>query len=158
MILVFKPFKVGDFIEAQGHSGTVHAIQIFNTILKTPDNKTVVLPNAPVSTGAMVNYSTEQRRRVDLSFGIGYGDDIDQARGVIEKLIASDDRIHAEPAPMVVVGELADSSVNLTVRVWTDSGDYWGVHFAMLEHVKKRFDAEGISIPFPQMDVHTTAA
>lgn len=158
MILVFKPFKVGDFIEAQGHSGTVHAIQIFNTILKTPDNKTVVLPNAPVSTGAMVNYSTEQRRRVDLSFGIGYGDDIDQARGVIEKLIASDDRIHAEPAPLIVVGELADSSVNLTVRVWTDSGDYWGVHFAMLEQVKKRFDAEGISIPFPQMDVHTTAA
>ncbi|MCB9178826.1 MAG: mechanosensitive ion channel [Flavobacteriales bacterium] len=158
MILVLKPFKVGDFIEAEGHSGTVRSIQIFHTILTTPDNKTIVLPNAPVSTNAIVNYSTEARRRVDFSFGIGYGDDIDKARTVIEGLISADRRIHQDPAPLIVVGELADSSVNLTVRVWVDSGDYWGVHFDMTEQVKKRFDAEGISIPFPQMDVHTHTA
>jgi small conductance mechanosensitive channel len=155
MILVFKPFKVGDFIEAQGHSGTVHAIQIFNTILKTPDNKTVILPNAPVSSGAMVNYSTEERRRVDLSFGIGYGDDIDQARKVIEGIYAADQRVLKDPEPFIAVSELADSSVNFVVRLWVDAGDYWGVHFDTIEAVKKRFDAEGISIPFPQMDVHT---
>lgn len=158
MILVLKPFKVGDFIEAEGHSGTVRSIQIFHTILTTPDNKTIVLPNAPVSTNAIVNYSTEARRRVDFTFGIGYGDDIDKARKVIEGLITADKRIHQDPAPLIVVGELADSSVNLTVRVWVDSGDYWGVHFDMTEQVKKRFDAEGISIPFPQMDVHTHTA
>lgn len=157
MVLVFKPYKVGDFIEAQGHSGTVHAIQIFNTILKTPDNKTVILPNAPVSSGALVNYSTEAQRRVDLTFGIGYGDDIDKARQVIGALIEKDARILREPAPQVVVGELADSSVNFTVRLWVNKADYWGVHFDITEQVKKGFDAQGISIPFPQMEVHTRA-
>ncbi|HQW05287.1 MAG TPA: mechanosensitive ion channel [Flavobacteriales bacterium] len=156
MILLFKPFKVGDFIEAQGHSGTVRSIHIFNTILKTPDNKTVVLPNAPVSSGAMVNYSTEAKRRVDLTFGIGYGDDIDKARGVLEAIIAADKRVLNDPAPFTAVGELADSSVNFVVRLWVESGDYWGVHFNTIEQVKKRFDAEGISIPFPQMDIHRT--
>ena len=158
MILVFKPYKVGDYIEAQGHSGTVHSIQIFNTVLKTPDNKTVILPNAPVSTGALVNYSTEPRRRVDLAFGIGYGDDIDQARRVLDGVIATDARILKDPAPFVAVSELADSSVNFVVRLWVEAGDYWGVHFDTIEQVKKRFDAEGISIPFPQMDVHTHSA
>jgi small conductance mechanosensitive channel len=155
MLLVFKPFKVGDTIEAQGHLGTVHSIQIFNTILKTPDNKTVILPNAPVSSGAMVNFSTEAQRRVDHSFGIGYGDDIDKARSVIESILKADARILKDPAPMIAVGELADSSVNFTVRSWVKSEDYWGVHFDTIETVKKRFDAESISIPFPQMDVHT---
>lgn len=157
MILVFKPFKVGDLIEAQGYTGTVSSIRIFNTILKTPDNKTIILPNAPVSSGAMVNYSTEARRRVDLSFGIGYGDDIDKARKTIEGVIAADKRILKEPEPFIAVAELADSSVNFVVRVWVESADYWGVHFNTIEQVKKRFDADGISIPFPQMDVHTHA-
>jgi len=157
MILVFKPFKVGDFIEAQGHAGTVHSIQIFNTILKTPDNKTVILPNAPVSSGAMVNFSTEETRRVDLSFGIGYSDDIDKARSVIKHIFEADDRVLQEPAPFIAVSELADSSVNFVVRLWVKSGDFWGVHFHMIEEVKKRFDTEEISIPFPQMDVYTHA-
>ena len=155
IILLFKPFKVGDFIESQGHSGTVHSIQIFNTILKTPDNKTVILPNAPVSSSAMVNYSTEARRRVDFSFGIGYGDDIDKAKDVLMSIVKSDERVLQDPAPFIAVGELADSSVNLTVRLWAEAGDYWGVHFRTIEEVKKRFDAEGISFPFPQMDVYT---
>ena len=158
MILVFKPYKVGDFIEAQGHSGTVNSIQIFNTVLKTPDNKTVILPNAPVSTGALVNYSTEAQRRVDLAFGIGYGDDIDKARSVLDEVIAADQRILKDPAPFVAVSELADSSVNFAVRLWVNAGDYWGVHFDTIETVKKRFDVGGISIPFPQMDVHTHAS
>ncbi|MCB0795864.1 MAG: mechanosensitive ion channel [Flavobacteriales bacterium] len=158
MILVLKPFKVGDVIEAQGHTGVVKSIQIFNTFLTTPDNKTVILPNAPVSTGAMVNYSTEPQRRVDMVFGIGYGDDIDQARAVIEGLIAQDQRILRDPAHQVVVSELADSSVNFAVRVWVQSADYWNVKFEMTEQVKKRFDAEGISIPFPQLDVHRVGA
>ncbi|MEZ4806297.1 MAG: mechanosensitive ion channel [Flavobacteriales bacterium] len=158
MILLFKPYRVGDFIETQGHSGTVNSIQIFNTILKTPDNKTVVLPNAPISSGALVNYSTEEQRRVDLTVGIGYGDDIDKARSVLQGIIAADERILKDPEPLIVVGELADSSVNFVVRLWVKSSDYWGVHFHTTEQVKKRFDAEGISIPFPQMDVHTHTA
>jgi small conductance mechanosensitive channel len=154
MIILFKPFKVGDFIDAQGYSGTVKEIQIFNTILKTPDNKTIIIPNGGLSTGAMTNYSTEPQRRVDFVFGIGYGDDIDKARGVIEGLIAKDDRILKDPAPFVAVSELADSSVNFVVRVWADAGNYWGIFFDMTEAVKKAFDKEGISIPFPQTDVH----
>ncbi|HQV38438.1 MAG: mechanosensitive ion channel [Flavobacteriales bacterium] len=155
MILLFKPYKAGDLIEAQGHLGTVHSIQIFNTILKTLDNKTVILPNAPVSTGSIVNFSTEPQRRVDMTFGIGYDADIDAARGAITELINADKRILKDPAPQVVVGELADSSVNFTVRVWARSEDYWGVFFDMHEQVKKTFDAKSISIPFPQIRVHS---
>lgn len=155
MLLLFKPYKVGDFIEAQGHTGTVHSIQIFNTVLKTPDNKTVILPNSPISTGPIVNFSTEPQRRVDMSFGIGYDDNIDEAKQTLQELINKDDRILKEPAPLIVVAELADSSVNITVRVWTASGDYWGVFFDMHERVKKMFDAKQISIPFPQLRVHT---
>jgi small conductance mechanosensitive channel len=154
MIILFKPFKVGDFIDAQGYTGSVKEIQIFNTILKTPDNKTVIIPNGGLSTGAMTNYSTEPQRRVDFTFGIGYGDDIDKARGVIDGLIAKDDRILKDPAPFVAVSELADSSVNFVVRVWADAGNYWGIFFDMTEAVKKSFDKAGISIPFPQTDVH----
>ena len=154
MIIIFKPFKVGDFIDAQGFTGTVKEIQIFNTILKTPDNKTIIIPNGGLSTGAMTNYSTEPQRRVDFVFGIGYGDDIDKARGVIDGLIAKDDRILKDPASFVAVSELADSSVNFVVRVWANAADYWGIHFDLIENVKKAFDKEGISIPFPQTDVH----
>ena len=154
MIIIFKPFKVDDFIDAQGFTGTVKEIQIFNTILKTPDNKTIIIPNGGLSTGTMTNYSTEAQRRVDFVFGIGYGDDIDKARQVIEGLIAKDERILKDPKAFVAVSELADSSVNFVVRVWADAADYWGIHFDMIENVKKAFDKEGISIPFPQTDVH----
>ena len=154
MIILFKPFKVGDWIDAQGHMGSVSEIQIFNTILKTPDNKTIIIPNGGLSTSSMTNYSTEPRRRVDFTFGIGYGDDIDKAKKVIESLIAVDSRILKDPAPFIAVSALADSSVNFVVRVWAESGDYWGIFFDMNENVKKTFDKEGISIPFPQTDVH----
>lgn len=154
MLVLFKPFKVGDFIDAQGYMGTVKEIQIFNTILKTPDNKTIIIPNGGLSTSSMTNFSTEPQRRVDFTFGIGYGDDIDKAKKVIESLIAADDRILKDPAHFIAVSELADSSVNFVVRVWANAGDYWGIFFDMTENVKKAFDKEGISIPFPQTDVH----
>ncbi len=154
LIILLKPFKVGDYIEAQGFSGTVKDIQIFNTILKTPDNKTIILPNGGLSTSPMTNYSTETVRRVDFSFGIGYSDDIDKAKKVILEIINGDQRIHKDPEPFIAVSELADSSVNFAVRVWANASDYWGIHFDMIEKVKKTFDKEGISIPFPQRDVH----
>ncbi len=154
IILLFKPFKVGDYIEAQGYSGSVNEIQIFNTILKTPDNKTIIIPNGGLSTNSMTNYSTEPRRRVDFVFRIGYGDDVDQARSVIKSLIEADDRILNDPEPFIAVSELADSSVNLVVRVWAEASNYWGIHFDMHEKVYKAFDKEGLNIPFPQMDVH----
>ncbi len=158
MLLILKPFKVGDYIEAQGHSGTVRQIQIFHTVLTTPDNKTIILPNAPVSTGATVNYSTEPERRVDLVFGIGYGDDIDKARSTIQQVISADERILSDKSVEILVAELADSSVNFKVRVWVKAADYWGVFFDMQEGVKKSFDKNGVSIPFPQMDVHMKGA
>lgn len=154
MIVLFKPFKVGDFISAQGFSGSVKEIQIFNTILTTPDNKTIILPNGGLSTSAMTNFSTEPRRRVDFTFGIGYSDDIDQTKKTLMGLIAADKRILKDPEPFVAVSELADSSVNFVVRVWAEASDYWGIFFDMTEAVKKSFDKEGISIPFPQTDVH----
>ena len=154
MILIFKPFKVGDVIEAQGYTGCVNAIQIFNTILKTPDNKTVIIPNGGLSTSSMVNYSTEKTRRVDWTFGIAYGDDIDKAREVLIELLTSNENVLKDPAPFVELGELADSSVNFTVRAWVNAPEYWAVHFYMLEKVYRRFAEEGLNIPFPQMDVH----
>lgn len=154
MLLIFKPFKAGDYINAQGFSGIVNEIQIFNTILKTPDNKTIIIPNGGLSTGPMTNFSTEAKRRVDFVFGIGYGDDVDVARKVLKKLIAADERIHKDPEPFVAVSELADSSVNITVRVWADAANYWGIFFDMQEKVYKTFGKEGLNIPFPQMDVH----
>jgi small conductance mechanosensitive channel len=154
IILIFKPFKVGDFIDAQGYMGTVNAITIFTTILKTPDNKTVIIPNGALSNGSMVNFSTESKRRVDMVFGIGYGDSIEKAKQVLKQLVDSDERIHKDPAPQIVVGELGDSSVNFNVRAWCDAGNYWGIYFDMHEKVKLTFDKEGISIPFPQRDVH----
>jgi small conductance mechanosensitive channel len=154
IILIFKPFKVGDFIDAQGYMGTVHEITIFTTVLKTPDNKTVIIPNGALSNGSMVNFSTEPKRRVDMVFGIGYGDSIEKAKQVLKKLVDSDDRIHKDPAPQIVVGELGDNSVNFNVRVWCDSANYWGIYFDTHEKVKLAFDEAGISIPFPQRDVH----
>lgn len=154
IILIFKPFKVGDFIDAQGHMGTVSEITIFTTILKTPDNKTVIIPNGALSNGSMVNFSTEPRRRVDMDFGIGYNDDIKKAKDVLKSMLDSDTRVLKDPAPQIVVGELSDSSVNFKVRAWCEASDYWGIYFDMQEKVKQNFDKEGISIPFPQRDVH----
>ena len=154
MILIFKPFKVGDVLEAQGYTGSVSDIQIFNTIMKTPDNKTIIIPNGGLSTGSMVNYSTEPRRRVDWTIGIGYGDDVDKARTVIQGMLDADSRILKDPTTTIVVGELADSSVNLGVKAWVEADDYWGVFFDMNEKVYKNFEKEGLNIPYPQMDVH----
>ncbi len=154
MLLILKPFKKGDFIEAQGYKGIVDEIQIFSTILKTPDNRIIFIPNGGLSTSSLINYSRESQRRVDFSFGIGYSDDIDKAKSVIKQVIESNDKILKEPAPFIAVGELADSSVNLTTRVWSAGADYWEVFFFMNEMVKKEFDKQGVSIPFPQTDVH----
>lgn len=155
LVLLFKPFKVGDVIEAQGFLGSVTGIQIFNTILHTPDNKKIIIPNGAISSGPITNYSSENKRRVDLLFGIGYSDDIKKAKDILSKIISEDSRIISEPAaPFIAVKELGDSSVNLVVRVWADAGDYWGIYFDMQEKVRLTFDKEGISIPFPQRDVH----
>jgi small conductance mechanosensitive channel len=154
MILLFKPFKAGDVIEAQGYVGSVSQIQIFNTILKTPDNKTIIIPNGGLSTSSMINYSTEEKRRVDWTKGVGYGDDLDKARQVIKQLCDADDRILKDPEVFIAVSALADSSVNFAVRAWVKAPDYWGVYFDMNENVYKTFGKEGLNIPFPQMDVH----
>jgi len=154
MILLFKPFRAGDFIDAQGHSGTVKEIQIFSTILKTPDNKTILIPNGKLANDSMVNYSVEERRRVDWTVGIGYGDDLDKAYDVIKRLLSEDDRILDDPEPFMAVKELADSSVNIAVRVWVNAGDYWPVNFRLNEQIYKTFEDEGLNIPFPQRDIH----
>jgi len=154
MILLFKPFKVGDFIDAQGYMGTIKEIQIFNTVLKTADNKTIIIPNGGLSTGSMVNFSTESTRRVDWTIGVAYGDDLDKARAVIKQLCDADQRIFKDPEVVIVVSALADSSVNFAVRAWVKAPDYWGVFFDMNENVYKTFSKEGLNIPFPQMDVH----
>ena len=154
LMIIFRPFKVGDYIEGAGTAGTVEQIQIFTTQLQTPDNKTVIIPNASLTSNNIVNYSTKGTRRVDLVFGISYDDDIDKAKQILQEIIDADDRVLKDPAPVIVLAELADSSVNFYVRPWTNASDYWSFLFDTTEKVKKRFDAEGISIPFPQRDVH----
>ena len=154
LILIFKPFKVGDFIDAQSYSGTVNAIQVFNTVLKTPDNKTIIIPNGKLSNGSITNFTTEPTRRVDMTFGIGYSDDIKKAKDILNELVENESRIFKDPVPLVVVSALADSSVNFAVRGWCKRADYWDIYFGMLEKVKLEFDKQGISIPFPQQDVH----
>jgi len=154
LILLLKPFKVGDTIEAQGFIGKVHEIQIFNTIMKTFDNKMIYIPNGTLSNGNITNYSREPIRRVDMTFGIGYGDDIKKAKEVLTRLVKEDARILKDPAPLIAVSSLGDSSVNFAVKVWCDNAEYWNVYFDMQEKVKLAFDQENISIPFPQTDVH----
>ena len=153
-ILLFKPFRVGDAIDAQGYIGKVDAIHVLNTIMKTFDNKTIIIPNGALANGSIVNFSTEATRRVDMTFGIGYGDDIKKAKTVLQRLVDADQRILKEPESQIAVNELGESSVNFVVRVWCNSADYWGIYFDMQENVKLEFDKEGISIPFPQRDVH----
>ncbi len=154
LILLFKPYKVGNFIDAQGVTGTVKEIQVFNTILKTPDNKIIIVPNGSISNGIITNFSAESTRRVDMTFGVGYDDDIQKAKQVLQSLVNADERIFKDPEPQIVVAELADCSVNFAVRVWANASDYWGIFFDMQEKVKETFDKEKISIPFPQRDVH----
>jgi small conductance mechanosensitive channel len=157
LMIIFRPFKVGDYIEGAGVAGTVEAIQIFTTQLKTPDNKTVIIPNAGLTAGNITNYSAKGTRRVDMVFGIGYGDDIDHAKKVIMDVLAKEERILKDPSTTIGVVELADSSVNFAVRPWVKADDYWNVYFNLTENIKKDFDAQGISIPFPQRDVHMYA-
>jgi small conductance mechanosensitive channel len=154
MILFFKPYKVGDYIEAQGEIGHVKELQIFNTILITLDNKTVIIPNGPLANGNMTNYSTQTNRRVDFVVGIAYGDSYDTAKETLLKFVKEDPRIMDEEDNFIGLGELADSSVNLTLRVWCKTEDYWGVFFTMNERIYKEFGDRGLNIPFPQMDVH----
>lgn len=154
MILLFKPFKVGDFVEAQGQSGTIREIQIFNTIMSTPDNKIIIIPNGGLSTGIMKNYSKEEFRRVDWEFGIAYGDNYDKAKAVISQLLKADERVLKEPAYFIALTSLGESSVNIVVRAWVKASDYWNVFFDMNEKVYKTFTQENINIPFPQMDVY----
>jgi small conductance mechanosensitive channel len=154
MILLFRPFKVGDVVEAQGVTGTVKSIQIFNTIMLTPDKKTIILPNGPLSTGNMTNYSIEPVRRVDLSFGIGYDDDLKLAKDTLEAMAKSDERVLSDPPTDILVSELGDNAVTILFRPYVKKEDYWGVHFDMIERVKLKFDELGISFPYPQQDVY----
>lgn len=154
LILTLKPFKAGDYVDIDGTGGTVNGVSIINTVLKTPDNRTIFLPNGKVASANITNFSAEPTRRWDKVFGIGYGDDFDKAKDVIMKLIEQDERFHKDPAPFVRVGNLGDSSVDITVRAWVDTAEYWNVNWDMIENVKKEFDKQGISIPFPQRDVH----
>jgi small conductance mechanosensitive channel len=154
MLISFRPFKVGDFVTAGGETGTVAAISIFATTLHTLDNKVVTVPNAAITAGNITNFSAKEVRRIDLTFGIGYGDDLREAKKVLEEIMNADERVLADPAPFVGVSELGDSSVNFVFRPWVKSADYWDVYFDMHEKVKLTFDEKGISIPFPQMDIH----
>lgn len=154
MILVFKPFKSGDFVDAAGVMGIVEVVNIFSTTFRTGDNKEVIVPNGSIYSGAITNYSARDTRRVDMVFGIGYDDDIRQAKTIFEKLLAEDERVLTEPAPTVALAELGDSSVNFNVRPWVRSADYWDVKWDMNEKVKLALDEAGISIPYPQVDLH----
>lgn len=154
LMIIFRPFKAGDYIEAAGTAGSVEEVQLFTTTLKTPDNKTVIIPNAQVTAGTITNYSARDTRRLDMVFGVGYGDDLDHVKRVITQVLAEEPRLLKDPEPVVAVLNLGESSVDFAVRPWVNSADYWGVFFDLQEKMKKRFDQEGISIPFPQRDLH----
>ncbi len=154
LLIFFRPFRVGDFIQAAGESGVVEEINLFSVLLKTGDNKQIIIPNSSIIGGNIVNFSAKDTRRVDFTFGIGYDDDLKLAKETLQEIISEDERVLKDPAPFVAVSELADSSVNFVVRAWVKSGDYWGVYFDTIEKVKVTFDEKGISIPYPQLDVH----
>ena len=154
LIVLFRPYRVGDFVEAAGISGVVEQVQILTTVLRTGDNKQIIVPNGQIMDSIITNYSANATRRVDMVVGVSYEDDLDKVRATIEELIAAEDRILDDPAPTIAVSALADSSVNFVVRPWVKTPDYWGVMFDLTEAIKKRFDQEGISFPFPQQDVH----
>ena len=154
LMIIFRPFKKGDYIEGAGTAGIVEEIQVFTTILKTPDNKKVIIPNAKLTGDNIINYSANDTRRLDLKFGVSYKDDVKKVRSVLDRVVREEARVLKDPAPAILLAELGDSSVNFIVRVWVKGSDYWGVNFDTMEKVKLTFDAEGISIPFPQRDVH----
>lgn len=154
MLVMFRPYKVNDFVDIGGVSGNVKNISLFTTELSTPDNQKVIVPNSGITSNVITNVTANPTRRVDLVIGIGYDDDIKKAKEVIQGVLAEEKRLLPEPAPLIAVSELADSSVNFVVRPWVKTGDYWGVYFALQENIKLAFDANGISIPFPQQDVH----
>ena len=154
MLILFKPFKIGDFVEAGGVAGIVEKITVFNTVFRSPDNKEIIVPNAHIYGGTIVNVSAKPTRRVDLVIGIGYEDDIKKARDIVLSILSADDRVLKDPAPVVALDELGDSSLNFVVRPWVNSADYWDVKWETLEKIKYAFDENGISIPFPQQDVH----
>jgi len=154
LIVLFRPYKVGDFVEAAGVSGTVEQVQILTTILKTPDNKQIIVPNSQIMGSIITNYSANPTRRVDLTVGVSYDDDIDKVLATLRELVDAEERILKDPECLIKVQALADSSVNFVVRPWVNSADYWGVYFDLTEAIKKRFDQDGITFPFPQQDVH----
>ena len=154
LIVLFRPYKVGDFVEAAGISGVVEQVQILTTVMKTGDNKQIIVPNSQIMDSIITNYSANDTRRVDMVVGVSYDDDLDKVRKTVEELVAADDRILDDPACTIAVSALADSSVNFVVRPWVKTADYWGVMFDLTEAIKKRFDQENISFPFPQQDVH----
>ena len=154
MLIIFRPFKVGDFIEAAGIAGVVEEVRIFSTILRTGDNREITIPNSQIYSAPIVNVSARSTRRIDMVFGIGYEDDLRKAKQLIEAAFAADDRILDDPAPGVAVAELADSSVNINARPWVKTADYWAVRSDLLENIKLSFDSNGISIPYPQQDIH----
>jgi len=155
MLIVFRPFKVGDFVDAAGQMGVIEEISIFSTTMRSGDNKEIIIPNGQIYSGAITNYSAKETRRIDLVFGIGYDDDMLKAKEIMEGILLSHESVLAEPVPAVAVAELADSSVNFNVRPWVKSEDYWPVRADIIEQVKLAFDEQGISIPYPQMDIHT---
>ena len=154
LIVLFRPYRVGDWVEAAGISGSVEQVQILTTILKTGDNKQIIVPNSQIMDSIITNYSANDTRRIDMVVGVSYSDDLDKVRSTLQDLVAAEDRILKEPAVTIAVSELADSSVNFVVRPWVNTADYWGVKFDLTEAIKKRFDKEDIAIPFPQQDVH----
>jgi small conductance mechanosensitive channel len=154
LLILFRPFKVGHFIEAAGAAGVIEEIGIFSTRMKTGDNREIIIPNGAIYGGIITNYSARDTRRIDMVFGIGYNDDIRKAKEIMHSVLEADERILKEPEPLIALAELADSSVNFNVRPWVNNADYWSVKFDVTEKIKLAFDAQGISIPFPQMDVH----
>lgn len=158
LIIVFRPFKVGDYIEAGGVSGTVDEVNLFSTVISPVDNRTIIVPNSSVIGGNITNFSKKPERRVDHAFGIGYDDDLKLAKNTLFEIMNADSRILSEPVPFVAVSELGDNSVNFITRAWVKTEDYWDVHFEMIEKVKLTFDEKGISFPYPQMDIHTNKA
>ena len=154
LIVIFRPYRVGDFVEAAGIAGVVEQVQILTTVLKTGDNKQIIVPNSQIMSSIITNYSANDTRRVDMTIGVSYDDDLDKVRKTIQELVDADERILKDPACTIAVAALADSSVNFTVRPWVKTADYWGVMFDLTEAIKKRFDQDGISFPFPQQDVH----
>ncbi|MDZ7645050.1 MAG: mechanosensitive ion channel [Woeseiaceae bacterium] len=154
LIVMFRPYRVGDWVEVAGVSGSVESVQIFTTTLKTADNKTIIVPNSSITSNIITNYSANDTRRVDMVVGVSYSDDLDKVRNALRETVAADERVLADPPCVIAVAQLADSSVNFNVRPWVKTGDYWGVMWDLTENIKKRFDKDGISIPFPQQDVY----